>query len=86
MHVLPCMYIFRMKFNGPKSRLVVLGSRQVQGRDFDETFAPVVKYSSIRLLLAIFAARYLELHQMEVVTAFLHGTLDKTIFMFPPAG
>lgn len=80
------MYVFRMKDSGPKVRLVALGCRQVHGVDFGETYAPVVKYTSIRILLATVAVQDLELHQMYVVTAFLHGELDKDIFMQVPDG
>ena len=49
-------------------------------------FSPVVKYSSIRLLLALFAYYDLELEQMDVKIAFLHGSLDEEIFMAQPEG
>lgn len=51
--------------------------------DYDETYAPVFKYSSVRLLLAIVATDDLELHQMDVFIAFRHGDLDTDIYMLP---
>ncbi len=77
MHVLPSKYVFRVKNGGPKARLVALGCRQLYGVDYLETFAPVVKFSTIRLLLALAATMDLECEQMDVVTAFLNGDLDE---------
>ena len=56
MHVLPCKYVFRVKNGAPKARLVALGCRQLYGIDYLETFAPVVKLTTIRVLLSIAAA------------------------------
>ncbi len=88
MNVLPCMYVFALKDSGPKVRIVAkgCGSRQVHGVDYGETYAPVVKFTSVRVMLATVAVQDLELHQMDVVTAFLHGNLDKDIYMEVPAG
>ncbi len=49
------------------------------GVDYGETYAPFVKFTSVRVMLATVAVQDLELHQMEVATAFLHGDLDKDI-------
>ncbi len=56
------------------------------GVDYGETYAPVVKFTSIRVMLAAVSIQDLELHQMDVVTAFLHGDLDKNIYMEVPDG
>ncbi len=72
--------------SGPKARLVALGCRQLYGVDYFETFAPVVKFSTIRLLLALAATMDLECEQMDVVTAFLNGDLDENIYMEIPEG
>ncbi len=86
MNVLPCMYVFTLKDSGPKARIGAKGCRQVHGVDYGETYAPVVKFTSIRIMLATVAIQDLELHQMDVVTAFLHGDLDKNIYMEVPGG
>jgi len=54
--------------------------------DYLDTFAPVTKLASIRILLAIAAVEDLEIHQMDVVTAFLLGDLDEEIYMEQPEG
>ncbi|KAJ4728518.1 Retrovirus-related Pol polyprotein from transposon TNT 1-94 [Melia azedarach] len=69
-----------------KAILVVKGFSQRKGVDFDEIFSPVVKMSSIRVVLGITASLDLEIEQMDVKTAFLHGDLDKKIYMEQPEG
>ena len=58
-----------------KSRLVAQGYTQVEGIDFYETFAPVARLKSIRILLAIASHLNLKLYQMDVKSAFLNGML-----------
>ena len=67
-----------------KARLVAKGFSQVDGVDFNQTFAPVAKYKSIRTVLAIAAALQLNVHQMDVATAFLNGELQEQIYMEQP--
>lgn len=69
-----------------KARLVARGYMQRHGLDYFETYAPVAKMASIRLLLALAALDDLKMKQFDVQTAFLHGILEETVFMEPPAG
>ena len=69
-----------------KARLVARGFSQIYGIDYLDTYAPVVKLASIRILLAIAAIFDLEIHQMDVVTAFLAGDLEEEIYMEQPEG
>lgn len=69
-----------------KARLVVKGFNQRKGIDFSEIFSPVVKMSSIRVVLGLAASLDLEIEQMDVKTAFLHGDLEEEIYMEQPEG
>ena len=87
-----CKWVFKVKHNGKgkvvrfKSRLVAKGYSQRHGIDFDETFSPVVRFSSVRTLLALAIQKDMIVHQMDVVTAFLNGELDEEIYMQQPDG
>lgn len=88
-----CKWIFKKKPDATreggiryKARLVAKGFSQKEGIDYNEIFSPVVKHCSIRILLALVAKFNLELHQMDVTTAFLHGKLDEDIYMKLPDG
>ena len=69
-----------------KARLVVKGYSQRKGIDYAEIFSLVVKLTSIRILLSIVASENLHLEQMDEKTAFLHGDLDKEIYIQQPEG
>ena len=64
-----------------KARLVAQGCTQKFGLDYEETFSPVVRFESIRLVVALVAQHKLQLHQMDVSTAFLHGELTKEVYL-----
>ena len=69
-----------------KARLVANGFSQILGVDYDETFSPVAKIKSIRVLLAIAAFHDYEIWQMDVKTAFLNGKLVEDVYMSQPEG
>ena len=69
-----------------KARLVAKGFSQKHGQDYDETFSPVVRGETVRTILAVCANKGLILHQMDVTTAFLNGTLDEDVYMEQPEG
>ena len=87
-----CKWVFKIKRRADgsidkyKARLVAKGYSQRAGIDYDETFAPVAKFTSIRMLLALAAHYDFEVHQMDVHTAFLNGDLDVDIYMQQPEG
>ena len=69
-----------------KGRLVAKGFSQTHGVDYDEVFSPVVRFSTLRTLLALANANDWEIHQMDVTTAYLNGKLDCEVYMEQPAG
>lgn len=84
------VYKIKTKSNGEieryKARLVIRGFSQRFGFDYFETFSPVVKYTSVRTILAIAAAKNLTLKQFDVKTAFLYSELEEEIYMKQPKG
>ena len=78
----------KMKADGSidkyKARLVIKGYKQREGLDYFDTYSLVTRISSIRMLIAITAIHNLEIHQMDVKTAFLNGDLDEEIYMEQP--
>ena len=84
-----CKWVFKVKYdsNGKVERFKgCLGYSQRYGIDFEETFAPVVRSSSIRVLLAFGLQNDMIIHQIDVITAFLNGKLQEDIYMQQPAG
>jgi len=89
--ILPCKWIFTVKTEADgstrkKARLVIGGHRQREGIDYQETFAPVVKYQSVRILLALATYYDWHVHQMDFVTAFLNAEVDVQLYMQQPEG
>ena len=82
-----CKWVLRknMKPDGSidkyKARLVAKGFKQLEGLEFFDTFSPVTRITSIRLLVAMAAIFDLQIHQMDVKTAFLNGDLNEEIYM-----
>nr|GFA55195.1 retrovirus-related Pol polyprotein from transposon TNT 1-94 [Tanacetum cinerariifolium] len=69
-----------------KSRLIVRGYRQEEGIDFEESFAPVARMEAIRIFLAYAAHKSFTVFQMDVKTAFLHGSLKENVYVCQPEG
>ena len=84
------VYKIKRRINGSieryKARLCAKGFLQIKGIDFNDTFSPVVRYDSIRLLLALAIINTMNIQQFDVNTAFLHGSLDEEVFMRQPEG
>ena len=64
-----------------KARLVIKGYRQRESLDYFDTYSPMTRINSIRMIVAIAALRNLKVHQMDVKTAFLNGDLEEEIYM-----
>ncbi|MCO5569096.1 hypothetical protein L7F22_022803 [Adiantum nelumboides] len=91
-NALPCKWVFKLK-NVPdddrpkyKARLVAKGFKQEQGIDFDEIFLSNVKMTTLRMVLSLVAKEDMELVQLDVKSAFLHGDLHEDIYMEQPIG
>ena len=69
-----------------KVRLVVKGYRQKEGLDYIDTYSPVTRITSIRMLLALAAVHDLKIYQIDVKTTFLNGELEEEIYMEQPEG
>ena len=69
-----------------KTRLVAQGFSQIKGINYDETYSPVVRFTSLRLLFAFAAQRDLDIYHLDVETAFLHGEITETIYLQQPEG
>ena len=91
-NIVGCRWVFKVKTNADggveryKARLVAQGFRQKEGIDYQEVFAPTIGHESIRCILSLAASFDMEIHHMDIKTAFLHGELEETVYMKQPPG
>jgi hypothetical protein len=91
-NIVGCRWVFKVKTNADgtveryKARLVAQGFRQKEGIDYQEVFAPTIGHESIRCILSLAASFDMEIHHMDIKTAFLHGELEETVYMRQPPG
>ena len=85
-----CKWVYKLKLNSDgtiaryKARLIAKGFHQQAGIDYTDTFSPVVKLATIRLILALGVSFMWPLRQLDVSNAFLHGFLKKEVYMQQP--
>ena len=90
--VVTSKWIYKVKFSTDgsvekcKAKFVARGFSQKEGIDYDETFAPVARYSSIRVIISLASVMGWKLHQMDVKTTFLNGEIEEEVYIEQPKG
>ena len=84
--VIPCRYVFQLKKDKPKVRIVAKGYKQQWGVNYSETYSPVISLTALRCFLSLVAHMDLECDAVDVITAFLNGELEDTGYMDIPEG
>lgn len=92
MNVVGCRWVFTIKYNSDgtidryKARIVAKGYHQQQGVNYEDTFSPVIKSTTIRIVLGLAVNNDWLVRQIDVNTAFLQGHLNEEVFMSQPPG
>jgi len=90
--VIGCKWVYKVKHNVDgsvskyKARLVAKGYAQTYGIDYEETYSPVAKMTTVRAIIAMVATKGWSLHEMDVKNVFLHGDLWEEVYMEQPQG
>lgn len=87
-----CRFVFKIKYNSGgtierhKARLVVMNNRQKEGKDYNKTFALLVKLTTVHIFLKVATMKNWIVNQMDVHNSFLHGDLVEEVYMKLPPG